>query len=163
MSGAGTGRTRRARAEGPLAASLLLGLAACGGAEPSGPPELRLGRDECGACKMSIVDQRCAAGALVDGEDGVRHVVFDDIRCLLLYQRAHEEVRFLGRWVQDHRRKEWIDAAQARFLVGTRVRTAMGSGIVAVGPGGDAAADVEEFGGRITDWHGLQSWREAGN
>lgn len=157
----GAKQRRPGRSCGPAvgAALLVLSLAGCGGPEPSGPPELRLGRDECGACKMSIVDQRCAAGALVDGEDGVRHVVFDDIRCMLLFQRAHDEIRFLGRWVQDYRRKEWIEASHARFLTGTNVRTAMGSGIIAVGPGSDEAADVREFGGKPVDWDGLQSWR----
>ncbi|MBM4110958.1 MAG: hypothetical protein FJ254_06325 [Phycisphaerae bacterium] len=147
------------RSRGTAGALLVITVAGCGGPDPSGPPQLRLGRDECCACKMSIVDQRCAAGALVDGEEGVRHVVFDDMQCLLLYQRANEDVRFLGRWAQDYRRKVWIDVSQARFLTGTTVRTAMGSGIIAVDPGGDEAADTLEFGGKSVTWDGLQSWR----
>ncbi len=133
--------------------------AACDDAAPSGPPHIRLGRDECAACKMSVVDERCAAGALVEDAEGVRHLVFDDIRCLLLYARGHEDAVFRGRWVQDYRRSGWLDASGARFLLGSRVRTAMGSGIIAVAPTGDAAADEAEFGGKASDWTALQSWR----
>jgi hypothetical protein len=43
----------------------LASIAACRTGELTGPPDLRLGRDECAGCGMIISDGRCASAMLI--------------------------------------------------------------------------------------------------
>lgn len=127
----------------------------CGRADPTGPPELRLGRDECAECKMSIVDQRCAGCILAITPDGILAFVFDDIDCMIKYQKSNPEIQISGRFVQDYREKRWLSAVEASFLKGTTAKTAMGSGIIAFSDKALAKTATTEFGGQVVSWEEL--------
>ena len=119
-----------------MVAAVLLVLVACGGDPTSGPPEIQLGLEECGFCRMIISEEKFAA-ALVD-QTGVT-TSFDDLGCLLNHLREQPAVlesraggaQSWGVWVHDHAGGGWIDAAAAVFVRGPRSATPMGSGLVA--------------------------------
>jgi len=137
-------------------------LAGCSRSELSGPPELRLGRDECGECGMIVSEDRCSSALLVENEGVREHVVFDDIGCMLDYERdrAGRLTRVDG-FVHDHGTREWVRAAEARFLMADREKlpTPMGSGIVAFAGAEAAAAKQREVGGEVMDYARLAEAR----
>lgn len=115
-------------------AALLPALAGCPRADLSGPPTLSLGRDECAHCGMLLNEERCASAAIVRNEHGeTEYLVYDDIGCMLDREEERGSADVQSRYVRDYDRREWIDATQAIFLraPGERIRTPMGSGIVA--------------------------------
>ncbi len=124
----------------------------CAPAIPVGPPELRLGRDECAECKMSIVDQRCAGCLLVGSPDGVEAVVFDDIGCMLDYMKANTTLKVTSQFVRDYQGKAWLPAESASFLVKSSAHTAMGSGIIAFLDESHARASMSDFRGSVASW-----------
>jgi nitrous oxide reductase accessory protein NosL len=148
----------------PAVAALALTLLGCERAELSGPPELRLGRDECAECGMLINEDRCSSASLVE-RDGVREYAhFDDIGCMLDYQHAHAaDLRFLESFVHDHTTRAWCPTTTAVFLVAERekISTPMGSGIVAFADTAAAAKARDELGARIVDQDALRALRRA--
>lgn len=103
---------------------------------------------------MLISEPRFAAAYQAPGSDAR---LFDDIGCLLdglAGESVRSGVRF---WFRDVVTAEWIDADRAVFVESTRLRTPMGSGIVAYA--GDAAAGrgaAEHTGRRIGGVEDLQ-------
>lgn len=107
---------------------LLLTLLLAGCARPvSGPPELRLGEDECARCRM-VVDQERYAAARVTPE-GVE--VYDDLGELFVHRREvprpDEQL-----WVRDYQGAGWLEARQAFYVAAKDLTTPMGFGVVAV-------------------------------
>lgn len=159
--------TRPALARMMLAAAAAAA-AACERGSLTGPPQLRLGRDECGECGMLVCEERSAAAMLIEGEAGRAHVVFDDAGCLLDYESERaDELRVLGRFARDHESGAWIDADAAHFLLASpdRLPTPMGSGIAAFAAGGGAARARERVGGEVLSLASLRTarrdWRAA--
>lgn len=143
-----------------LSAVALLG--GCSRSDLSGPPELRIGRDECGECGMIVSEDRCSSALLVES-DGVReHIMFDDIGCMLDYERDKAD-RFtpVDAFVHDHGTREWVRAAEASFLLADRERlaTPMGSGIVAFAAEESARARQGEVGGEVMGYARLAEAR----
>lgn len=129
----------------------MLAPASCGRRALSGPPELHLGRDECAECGMMINEDRCSAAALVDRDGRAEYVLFDDIGCLLDYERSNDRGdRPIDRFVHDYHTRRWVSAGAAAYLVTSRdkIATPMGSGIVAFAERSAAEAAVAQFGGR---------------
>lgn len=146
-----------------LQAFILLALAAgasCNRAAPAGPPELRLGRDECRECGMAIHEERCAAAIVIDRDGRRDSMLFDDIGCMLDIEREGK-VKVLGRYVHDHSSGAWTDAAAASFIAtdGSQLRTPMGSGIAAFADRQGARKAQEHYGGEILDYDALGDWR----
>lgn len=148
-------------------ALVLLGSAAvgsCGRSEPSGPPELRLGRDECAECGMLINDGRSACAALVDRAGRAEHAMFDDLGCLLefLHDRSGDQT-VKQAWVCDYTNRAWSRAESAVYLfVGDgRLPTPMGSGIAAFAGADGARAVQAERGGELMDWPAVARARRA--
>lgn len=106
-------------------------LAGCETNDPDAPPTLRLGRDLCAECGMSIVDGRHAAATIagVDGEPTTLH--WDDIGCMLDWERANGSASVMRRWVRVDDDSQWARADQASYAMGTAIRTPMGSQIAA--------------------------------
>ena len=139
------------RTVGVFAIGLLASLSACQRPVVSGPPELRLGRDQCAHCGMMISDDRFA-GSLLVGADDPEALVFDDIGCMLEYDREHAaETRGAARFVRDYQGRCWLAAADAHYLCcdRERLRTPMGSGVVAFGTLAAAENKRAECGGRV--------------
>ena len=104
----------------------------CGERDETGPPTLHLGSDVCDFCKMIISDQNFAAACVVRTSDGrTRTAAFDDIGCLLAYQRALDGGTIEQRYVTDYDDGEWMNATQAYYIQSPEVRSPMASGIIA--------------------------------
>ncbi len=139
---------RRSRATNPtLVIVLAATVVACGGDAGIGPPEVRLGRDECVECGMLIMEDRCSAARLIEvrGTREAQH--FDDIGCMLEIEREDPAPTVVERYVRDHGTRAWVPAARAAFIQSEAIHTPMASGIVAFADRSGAEARVREAGG----------------
>lgn len=137
--------------------------AGCSGPPLSGPPSLRLGRDECAECGMLINEDRSPGAFLLDDAGRRRHVLFDDAGCLLDFERKNTEAMVIAAYVRDYETRDWLDANAAHFVLADpdRLPTPMGSGIAAFGDATRAQAAHEKFGGDIMDYATLIPARKA--
>ncbi len=143
-------------------------LAGCGREPLSGPPELRLGRDECAECGMIINEDRCSSALLIERDGRREHIAFDDIGCMLDYEFENRATLVIVQgFVHDHSTQAWVqtDAASSLFAERERIPTPMGSGIVAFAGRQGAEAAQADIGGRIMDYAELaparRAWMEA--
>src|SRR5690606_16629794 len=146
-------------------AALLSATGACHLAELAGPPELRLGRDQCIECGMIINEDRFSSAALIDNTYGQReHILFDDVGCMLDYQREHPGIAFIDLFAHDADTRDWITTQQATFLLAdsSAILTPMGSGIAAYGDRGAARGAQARHGGACLRYGGRgplgQAW-----
>lgn len=125
----------------------------CGGGDRlSGPPTLRMGRDECAECGMGLSEERCAAASIMR-QDGVdAYVLFDDVGCMLDHEQEHHDSTVSARYVHDYDTKAWLEADEAFFLFAEKLQTPMGSGIGAFGSREGADAKQRQSGGAIMNW-----------
>jgi nitrous oxide reductase accessory protein NosL len=133
---------------------VLAGVIGCEHKLLSGPPTLRLGRDECGHCGMLINEDRCSSALLIEQERALEHVLFDDIGCMLDYEHEHAgEVRVVEAFVHDHTSRVWSTSSASLFLLTTtdRLATPMGSGMVAFADRAGAEQARQKFGGEIVE------------
>ncbi|HRJ48963.1 MAG: nitrous oxide reductase accessory protein NosL [Phycisphaeraceae bacterium] len=129
-------------------------LTACDQRERTGPPELRLGRDQCAQCGMIIMEDRCSSATLVEDRGRRSYRLFDDIGCMLDDLRENPAaVTVIDRFVHDHGTRAWIRAADAVFFYADPIslHTPMGTGIVAFAARADAQALHAIHGGEILD------------
>lgn len=133
-------------------------LSGCRRDELTGPPELRLGRDECAECGMLVNEDRFSSAMLIE-RDGVReHLMFDDAGCMIDYEAQHPgEFTVIERFVHDHPTREWVSASKATFIFAERekLRTPMGSGIGAFASEDAAREAHAQFGGEILSYDRL--------
>lgn len=139
-------------------------LAACERDGLSGPPTLRLGRDECAECGMAIHDEPASAAIMVE-QDGRRdYLLFDDIGCLLDLERSRgTDLRVVGRFVHDHAGGGWLIGEAAVFLVtdGSTLRTPMASGLAAFADQAAAELGQKQYGGEVQRFSELVETRRA--
>ncbi len=139
---------------------------ACRRADVTGPPELRVGRDQCAECGMLISEDRCSAAVLLERDRERLHAIFDDIGCLLDWRQAPHDppVRALETYLRDYDARTWIAAESASILRADpdRLHTPMGSGMIAFANAASAEARRHEFGGALTTYPELiQSAEQA--
>lgn len=147
---------------------LLATLGACGRSAPDGPPQLRVGRDECAECGMIIMDDRACAALLVEIGGRREHRVFDDLGCLIDFRerRPATSTEVLA-FAVDHGDGTWLKLSDARFLLADphRLLTPMGSGYIAFADPRDAEGASSKFGGATATLDGLigsrRAWRES--
>lgn len=114
--------------------ALVAGLAGCQPDPLTGPPEIRLGRDECAECGMIINEDRSACALLADLDGERSHLLFDDIGCMLDHEHEHgDEHRIINRFVRDYSGDAWVQTETAIFVSADpdSMPTPMGSGIAA--------------------------------
>lgn len=144
------------------AAAVIVTLTGCGRPPLVGPPELRLGRDECADCGMLVSEDRCSAALLIE-RDGVReHAIFDDLGCLLDFENEPPEgVVVIEAFARDYDTRQWVSAGHAHVLFAdrTKLKTPMGFGIVACSARNNAERMQGLFGGEIVDWSGAKQKR----
>jgi len=150
-----------------MLACMTVGLGSCGGESAGGPPEVRLGRDECLECGMIISEERSSCGMFIQRNGRRQHVLFDDIGCMLDVEReGRSDLIIVDRFVRDHGTKDWISAEAAKFLMAEPgvLPTPMGSGIAAFAALSDAEATQARVGGRLLDYTTLlvarREWME---
>lgn len=134
-------------------------VAACGDAPIDGPPPLRLGRDACAHCGMLLAEDRCAAASIVvtDGERAYLH--WDDIGCLLDWDREHPHASVVSRFVRDYETRSWVEAPSASYLMTEAIRTPMGSWLVAFADRSRADDARAAQGGTVCSWAELADAR----
>lgn len=111
---------------------------------------------------MLLSEDRCAAAEIVRNEHGqAEYLVYDDIGCMLDQEVEHGSDRVQSRYVRDYDRRDWIDARAAFFLraPGDRIRTPMGSNIVAFSRRSGAQPYLDAVGGESFD--GFAALHEA--
>lgn len=149
---------------GLIAFLLFAMLLGCARPELSGPPDLRLGRDECAECGMIINEDRFSAAILIEREGVREYASFDDIGCLLDHEHGHgTEFRTIDRFVHDYSTRAWVNANTAYFLLADteRLQTPMGSGIAGTADRAGAEAAAARYGGEVLDFAGLVPARRA--
>lgn len=123
------------------------------------PRAIRHGHDECGECRMSVVDRHYGAVHLT--ARGKTHV-FDDVSCLLAFLRRTgsggqlNARTFVVEFSPPHR---LLPAEQARFLLHPRLRSPMAGNIGAFASPAELDPVRRELGtgGRELGWLELQS------
>lgn len=117
----------------PLALAILV--SACSGDPPTGPVEIRYGRDTCAFCGMIITDPRFAAQ--IRGGAGHAAYKFDDIGDALLFldRQSWKDDAGVEFWVMDAETgKTWLDARRAFYVGGMQTPMSHGFGAFAVSP-----------------------------
>jgi copper chaperone NosL len=144
-----------------LATALTLVASSCSRAPMTGPPDLRLGREECAECGMLISEERFSTASLVDKGGERLYFYFDDVGCLLDYERELPGgVTVFERYVHDHDTRAWVPAEDASFLLaGATLQTPMGSGIAAFATPDAAHAAADQYGGEVLDLAHLRQAR----
>lgn len=130
----------------------------------TGPPELRLGRSECGECGMLISEDRCSSALLIDAKGHREHVLYDDIGCMLdAERRGLDGAVVVERYVHDYDTRSWLEAGAAHFVACERdsLQTPMGSGLVAFGTADAAAGAAKAHRGRVLDYTSLAAFRKS--
>ena len=84
--------------------------------------------DMCSFCRMAISEKRYAAEVIMNDESVFK---FDDIGCMLRYQKAKGSAEAAAIYVADSETKKWLKVDDAFFVRSTTAKTPMGSGIVA--------------------------------
>lgn len=142
---------------------VLLSVSGCNRAELAGPPDLRLGRDECKECGMLVSEDRCSSAMLVDLDGRRKHLLFDDIGCMLDMNPAKADITsVLEIYVHDYSTKAWVRSTDAQFLFTDpkSLHTPMGSGMVAFMHRADAEAAQKQYGGQILSYDQLHAARK---
>ena len=118
-----------------------------------GPPQVRYGQDECALCGMIVSDERHAAAlrTLIDGQ--TRDLLFDDVGDMIEYEQEKRAIKPIRRYVHDFETRQWVEAAQAKFVQDETVHTPMGSGILAFADEARARAR----GKQVVEWDALQA------
>lgn len=154
----------RRRSAACAAFAVLSMLPACQRTVLTGPPELRLGRSECGECGMLISEDRCSSALLIDSKGHREHVLYDDIGCMLDSERRGLDGAVVAeRYVHDFDSRAWVQAGQAHFVAADRdsLQTPMGSGLVAFANAQDALATARAHKGQVLDYAALAAFRKS--
>jgi copper chaperone NosL len=128
----------------------------------TGPPELRLGREECAECGMLVSEDRFSAAMLVDRNSETLYLFFDDVGCLLDYEHKQPgDVAVHERYAHDHGDRQWLVAEEAVYVLAgaTVLPTPMGSGIAAFASREHAEATAAKLSGEVLDWPALRKAR----
>lgn len=159
---------RRSAASAFLVCCVAAVLVGCSRDAISGPPELRLGRDECGECGMLVSEDRCSSAILVERSGRREYIMFDDIGCMLDYEyQPRLEFKLIDGFVRDYPSRAWVRAEDATFLYADpeNLLTPMGTGIVGFAKRTGAEEKQREVGGDIMSYEDLavarRAWMEA--
>lgn len=113
---------------------------------------------------MLISEDRCSSALLIERNGAREHLAFDDLGCMLDYQRQHESAfPVIEAYAHDYPSRQWVRVEAASFLLSASdgIRTPMGSGIIAFVESTAAADAQKKFGGEIMNFEGLRDARRA--
>ena len=134
-----------------------------GGCKPSNeaiaPPQVRYGQIDCAECGMGVSDERYVAALIVRTADGEQTAkVFEDIGCMIGYEREHADVTILARYVKDFENHNWLTAEKASFVRDDQIHSPMGFGVLAADSSERASKLAPKGTGDVLD---LATLREA--
>lgn len=145
----------------PMASLSLLMLAACRHQTAITPPQIHYGEDVCASCRMSIDDAHFAAAMIYRTPAGSQKIaLFDDIGCMLAWQREHSTDQTIAVFVHDYKTRQWIKAAEAWYVRSSAIETPMGWGIAAGASQTDAEQAVPSTKLKPMDFSELESTEE---
>ena len=98
---------------------------------------------------MAVSDARVAAAMIVESDGERRDLIFDDLGCLLAYERKHAGTKPLARYVRDYAGDRWLTLESATFLHSDTIPTPMRYGTVAFASMERAQATRAERGGVV--------------
>lgn len=131
-----------------LSTSFLL-LSSCNNTEPD---SIKINKDNCGFCKMTIADGRFAAEFMT--KKG-RFYKFDDLHCMLRHQEENNQIEISSLFVNDYNADNvLIDATSAYYVTHENVKSPMG--------GNTAAFESKEAAQKYADKTNaaVYSWQE---
>lgn len=119
----------------------------------AGPQPIKVGKDACTFCKMTVTDARFACEIITDKG---RVMVFDDLHCLFSYQKQQKDKGATEVWISSFTDKEkLIPAGTAVFLSSPNLKSPMGGNIAAFSSKENIAKAQKQFSGVIYSWQNL--------
>ena len=115
------------------------------------PQPIRYGHDECGYCRMTIVDKQHAAEVLTTKGKVYK---FDAIECMVHYVQEKTPSAFGSFWVTDYTTTngELVDATTCTYLISKNIPSPMGAFLSGFADPNTAAKFKQEKGGETYDW-----------
>lgn len=138
---------------------------ACHRTQPSGPPVIRLGLDQCVECGMLVMEEHCSCALLIAEDGQHEYVFFDDLGCLLDYQANRPDIQVIDTFVRDFKTAAWTSGTNAHYVFSDihAVPTPMGSGMVAFAHDSAAHDHRTASGGKLHTFqeliHARRQWR----
>ncbi|RXK83997.1 hypothetical protein ESB13_17065 [Filimonas effusa] len=125
-------------------------LSSCG---TKGPERVNLNKDACEYCRMTISDGRFA-GEIITKKGRVHK--FDDIACLLNFEKAQEQSSVKARYVSDFlKNDELIQAAPAWYVATSGIKSPMNGNVAAFASKEAAEAHAAQWKATVETWEQL--------
>lgn len=128
-----------------LIAGLFITLLAC---SVNGPEPIKYGTDNCGLCKMTIMDKKFGA-ELITSKGKV--FKFDSDECLKDYVKADPSSAHTV-YVTDYYSQKLVDGKTAFYLHSLTLKSPMGGNLAAFGTKADAEKEQKKNNGEIWTW-----------
>lgn len=115
----------------------------------SGPEPLKLNKDNCASCKMSISDAKFATEAV---NDKGRVYKFDDVKCMLQFVKADAAFKGTLYVVPTENPALFVVAKDASFVKSDSIKSPMGGNILAYESKQAAEVAARAYGVNVVDW-----------
>lgn len=133
-----------------LVACLVLLLSACSNAKPT---PLIVNKDQCEFCKMTVADNRFGAESI--SKKG-RIYKFDDIKCMIAFNKANEKINMTQQYVIDYSSKnQFIQVNKAWYIIHESIKSPMGSNTAAFAIKEAAMAQAKSISAELISWEQL--------
>jgi copper chaperone NosL len=127
-------------------------ISACNNSQPQ---PIKINKDKCDYCEMTISDGRF--GAEVITKKG-RIYKFDDMSCLIRYKKENNAVELSGHYIHDYSKSNTlIDATKAIYVEHKSYKSPMNGNIAAFQNKADAEKQAEKLGVKTKTWNDLLS------
>ena len=125
------------------------------GCNQQGPVPIKLHKDNCDFCKMTIADGRFAAELITDKG---RVYKFDDLSCMIRFSNENKNQVYAQKYVNDYTKNNvLIDAETAFFIYSTNVRSPMRGNVAAFASQENADKYAKMWNAPILKWNQLNS------
>lgn len=120
-----------------------------------GPVPIKLHKDACDFCKMTIADGRFAAELITDKGKVIK---FDDLSCMIRFSNENKNQVYVQKYVNDYTKNNiLIDAESALFIYSPNVRSPMRGDVAAFALQEDADKHSKMWNAPILKWNQLNS------
>jgi copper chaperone NosL len=114
------------------------------------PDPIKLNKDSCAFCKMTISDGRFAAESIT--KKG-RIYKFDDLSCMLLYQKENPKTSYQSFWVNNYLANNVLISAETAFYVSSeKAKSPMRGDIAAFASKEQATNVAKEWKAEVKNW-----------